>query len=51
MYHEDKGFEIRCKNCGNTYCSIDLLGDYNYEEEWELFGTWKITCNNCGQEE
>jgi len=51
MYPEkDKGFEIKCKNCGSTDCTIDILGDYDHEEEWYSWDTWRITCNSCGQE-
>ena len=46
---EDKGFEIKCLNCGSTDCNISEMGDYNYEEEWEGSGIFEITCRNCGQ--
>jgi hypothetical protein len=47
---EDRGFQIRCLNCGSTDCEIKENGDYNDEEEWENFGGYYIVCHNCGQD-
>jgi len=44
----DKGFEIKCLNCGSTKCEMEEEGEYDYEEEWHSWGS-KIVCNNCGQ--
>jgi hypothetical protein len=47
---EDKGFQISCLNCGSKDCSVDIDGDYNYDDEWEYYSTSTITCKNCGQQ-
>jgi len=49
---EDKGFEIRCLNCGSINVTIeeDWLEDENYDGEFTLgfMGTY-FYCHDCGQ--
>ncbi|WP_205427417.1 hypothetical protein [Clostridium botulinum] len=45
---EDKGFEIKCLNCGNTNIDIKADLDYDYEENSYINGYY-LECNNCGQ--
>ena len=45
---EDKGFEIKCLNCGSTDVSEEHDFDYDYDENMIDLGTYLI-CNNCGQ--
>lgn len=47
----DKGFEIKCLNCGSTECFIQDTGDYDYEETYIPSGMHEIVCRNCGQVE
>jgi hypothetical protein len=48
MDEEDKGFEIKCLNCGST--DVKEVNDYDYDWDENLIdlGTYLI-CNNCGQ--
>lgn len=39
---EDKGFEIKCLNCGSTNCDVDQ----KYSDNVGII----IVCLNCGQE-
>ena len=45
---EDKGFEIKCLNCGSTDVSEEHDFDYDYDENMIDLGTYLI-CHNCGQ--
>lgn len=47
---EEKGFEIKCKDCKSTNCEIE--SDYwdNADGSYELFG-YTIHCRDCGQSE
>lgn len=47
---ENKGFEIKCLNCGSTKVHIEQDGDYDWEENWIPYG-WFICCEECGQYE
>lgn len=45
---EDKGFEVKCLNCGST--EVELLEDYDEYSDGELYslGTY-FYCKDCGQ--
>jgi len=44
--YNDDLFEIKCKKCGGTNCSII---DHNlYDEEDNIIGdSWYVECNDC----
>lgn len=44
MYpEEEKGFEIKCLNCGSIDCEITFEGSGAYSTDMV------IVCHNCGQ--
>jgi hypothetical protein len=47
-YEEDKGFEIKCLNCGSNEVTIETDMDYDYEEISYISGYYHY-CKNCGQ--
>lgn len=44
----DKGFEIKCLNCGSTECRVD--NDFGVSDSG-AWGSVKIVCPRCPQEE
>ena len=47
---EDKGFEIKCLNCGST--DVEELQDYDYDYDDNVIdlGSY-LRCKSCGQTE
>lgn len=45
---EDKGFEVKCLNCGSTNCVIKEQYDYNSDDELVYCGHG-FMCFDCGQ--
>lgn len=43
-------FEIKCKKCQSTDCSIDAVIDYDWDETPYENG-YVIRCHNCGNSE
>lgn len=47
---EDKGFEIKCLNCGSINVNCETVLDYEYDESSYISG-YEIYCKDCGQRE
>lgn len=47
---DDKGFEIKCLNCGSINIDVHADVDYDYDGN-PYIGGYYIECNNCGQVE
>jgi len=45
---QDKGFEIKCLNCGSTNCVISQELEYDYNENSSI-GRPFIVCQDCYQ--
>lgn len=48
----NKGFEIKCLDCGSKNCEVLEDGEYvddTYGEKWESYGFY-IKCHDCGQD-
>ena len=47
---QDKGFEIKCLDCGSTNCTIYEDYDYDYNDDLVPIG-YRIRCLDCNQVE
>lgn len=45
---DDKGFEIKCLNCGSEKCVTTFDVDYDINNE-PIYSPFYIICENCGQ--
>lgn len=47
----DKGFQIKCLNCGSTDCHIELKEAYGFDIDETIYNDYYVLCEICGQKE